>query len=255
MNLTNVSPRYWAERLSRGKAFWRRLPAEFGHAPMRVSPDAALQLLKPGRQAFDPMLLRFCDEYVNKGNTVWDIGANVGIFSLAAAVRGGRVLAVEPDPWLFSLLRMTQEHPGNRQLSFEPLCTAIAAEPGVARLSIAQRGRASNFLESFRGRSQTGGVRSQCLVPILSLDHLLLTHSEPDLIKIDVEGAERAVLQGAESILSGVRPALLIEVGNETRPGVITRLLSADYRVFDYVTGVECDRHSTSGANLLARPE
>lgn len=252
--MTIFSPRHWAERLSRGKAFWRRLPSDFGHAPIRVSPDAALSLLKPGRRAFDPMLLRLCSEYVEEGSVVWDVGANVGILSLAAAQRGGDVLAIEPDPWLYSLLRATQQHRANRQMSLEPLCAAISAEPGIASLAIAQRGRASSFLEKFDGRSQTGGVRSSCLVPVLTLDLLLRGRPKPTLVKIDVEGAETAVLEGATGVLTEARPTILIEVGNATRNDVIARLKDANYRVFDYETGREINDDDGCFANILARP-
>lgn len=175
-------------------------------------------------------------------------------FPCCCATRGD-VLAIEPDPWLYALLRATQEHRANRHLSFEPLCAAIAAEPGTTRLSIAQRGRASNFLESFGGRSQTGGTRSSCLVPVLTLDTLLRERPKPALVKIDVEGAELAVLQGAKVLLTEARPTILIEVGNTTWNDVIVRLKDANYRVFDYETGVECDSISCFGANLIARPE
>jgi FkbM family methyltransferase len=253
--MANLSPRTWLERLSRGKTFWRRLPKEFGYTPLRVSPDAALKLLKLGPQAFDPMLLRFCDEYVQKDSVVWDVGANLGILALAAAQRGGEVLAIEPDNWLYSLLCRSKEHKANQHLSFEPLCVAIAAEPGTARLAIAKRGRASNFLEKFEGRSQTGGVRSTSLVPVLTLDLLLREHRKPDLVKIDVEGAEAEVLEGATAILSEARPTILIEVGRDTGESVINRLKKFNYHLYNYESDEEIHDGDGSVANILARPE
>jgi len=249
------SPRSWAERLSRGKTIWRHLPPEFDRAPLLVSPDAALQLLKPGERAFDPMLLRFCDEHVKKGSVVWDVGANVGIFTIAAAQRGGEVLAIEPDVFLYSLLCKTQGHRANQHLSFEPLCAAIAAKPGTARLAIAERGRASNFLEKFDGRSQTGGVRSTFLVPVLTLDLLLQEKQNPALVKIDVEGAEAEVLEGATAVLSEARPTILIEVGPDTNESVTNRLKKFDYHLSDYESGHEIHDGDGSFANILARPE
>jgi FkbM family methyltransferase len=248
------SPRTLAERVSRGKTLWRRLPLAFGRAPLLVSPDAALQLLKFGERAFDPMLLRLCDEHVQNGNSVWDIGANVGIFSLAAAQRGAEVLAIEPDVFLYSLLRKTRLHRENQSLAFEPLCAAIAAEPGTARLAIASRGRASNFLEEFKGRSQTGGARSTVLVPVLTLDLLLRGHTAPSLIKIDVEGAEEAVLNGATKVLTTIRPTILIEVGQETSENIIMTLKKNNYQLFDYESGQCINNSDNSPSNILAIP-
>ena len=104
------------ERFSRRKTFWRRMPKSFERKPIKVTPDSALKFLKPGDMAFDPMLLRFAEQFVDKESVVWDIGANVGVFSLASAVRGGKVLAIEADPWLYTLLLETSRHRENRAL-------------------------------------------------------------------------------------------------------------------------------------------
>ena len=253
--MSGFSMRVLAERIARGRSFWRRLPPEFGNAPLRVSPDAALKILKPGHQAFDPMLLQLCDEYVNPGDVVWDVGANLGIFSLAAAQRGGDVLAIEPDGWLHALLVRTQQHPENQKLDLELLCAAIAGEPGTARLAIAQRGRASNFLIDFDGRTQTGGVRETNLVPVLTMDVLMRAHSKPSLIKIDVEGAEFSVLKGAEQLLSKARPTILIEVGDTTREDVVKLLEKAGYQLSDYQVDGGSGAVSETSSNLLAKPQ
>ncbi len=258
------SPRRWTERLARGRSFWRRLPPEFGHAPLRVSPDAALKFLKPGRSAIDPMLLRLAEQFVKSDDVVWDVGANVGIFSLACAQRGAQVLALEPDPWLCALLRSTGAHPANRSLHLEPVCVAIAAKAGTARLAIAARGRASNFLEKYDGRSDAGWgggerIRHSLTVPVLTLDCLLSERAAPHVVKIDVEGAEADVLNGAKKLLSEIRPTMLIEIGETTQRAVIDKLRAANYRLFDYEADVEISRapmqSQATGANILARPK
>jgi predicted RNA methylase len=97
-----------AERLSRGKAFKRRLPPQFGNTPIFVSPDAQLKYMKITNAAFDVDLLNIACKYIHEGDIVWDIGANIGVFSLASAsIVGsqGYVLAVEPDIWLANLIR------------------------------------------------------------------------------------------------------------------------------------------------------
>lgn len=225
-----------AERLARGRSVWRRLPAACGDAGLFVSGDARLRNLLPGPAAFDPSLLAQASACVRPNAAIWDIGANVGVFAFAAAgiaAGRGRVLAVEPDPWLFGLLqRSRQANRGKALAELELLCAAVADRPGVARFHIAARGRASNALAGL-GNAQTGGVREELLVPIVTLDQLLEATFPPDLVKIDVEGAEAAVLEGGRRLLTEVRPRLLVEVAerNADRVGAILR--AAAYRLLD----------------------
>jgi len=82
-----ISVRTLAEHLSRGRVLKRRLPAEFGAAPIFVSPDAALCFWHKDLANCDPALLDAARELVQPGDVVWDVGANVGLFSFAAAAR------------------------------------------------------------------------------------------------------------------------------------------------------------------------
>lgn len=89
-----------AERLSRGRVLKRHLPREFGGGSVYVTPDAALRFWRQNLYKADPMLFDAARELVRPGDVVWDVGANVGLFSFAtAALAGptGQVLAIEPD--------------------------------------------------------------------------------------------------------------------------------------------------------------
>lgn len=220
------------ERISRTRAFMRRLPDEFGRAPLYVSADAQLKFLRPGRIGLDAMLLDRVAEWITPEMRVWDIGANVGVFAVASAARNARVLALEPDPWLAALLRRSAALAENRHLDLWVLCAAASDHNGTATLQIAGRGRASNALEGFGG-SQMGGVRERNLVPTLTMDTLMASWRRPDFVKIDVEGAEGLVLAGAARLLTEARPMFMIEV-EQRRSATLAKLFAAyAYRLFD----------------------
>lgn len=224
------------ERLARGRSFWRRLPASFDHARILVTPDAALSMLKWGDGWIDRELLAVVDECVRPGDCVWDIGGNVGLFSVAAAVRAGAsgaVLSVEPDLELAALIRKSAAALTARHASIMVLAVAVSEQPGVASFAIAARGRASNALVEFGSRSQTGGVRETMSVPVMTLDGLLDFGRPPALVKLDVEGAEVAAMRGATRLLREVRPILFVEVGREHRANRATLLRDAGYDLFD----------------------
>jgi FkbM family methyltransferase len=168
----------------------------------------------------------------------WDIGANVGLFSFAAAFRAGpsgMVLAVEPDIDNVRLLAKSKRNVASvGGYACVDIMPCALAGPGTraARFAIAQRARASNALAGF-GNSQTGGVAETRWVPTLTLDDLLGLFPEPQILKIDVEGAEIDVLKGGARMLRDIRPVLYVEVGSERADGVQVVLRESDYLMFD----------------------
>lgn len=222
------------ERSSRHIRFRRRLPKEVGGGPIVVSPDSALQFLDPTRRPFR-QLTGWANEFVRPDMTIWDVGANVGVFALSAAalLRSGSVLAIEPDPYLVDTLSRSLQLPANRELPVTVLSAAVSHEAGIAGLNVAERGRSSNFLDHAKGRSQSGGWRSQIQVPTLTMDHLLAEFGTPDLIKVDVEGAEVSVLAGAGQLLEARHSTWIIEVGSDVAQTVYREFNLRGYSIFD----------------------
>lgn len=223
------------QRLSRGVRFRRRLPQHLGGDKIFVTPEAGLCYWKRGPGELDTQLQDRLLELVRPGASFWDIGANVGWVSFAAAALAGpagAVLAIEPDIDMMRLLRKSlRMRPGGRA-PLELLPVALADQIGVARFTIDARGRAWNALEGF-GRESAGGSREVQLVPTMTLDSLLPSFRAPDVLKIDVEGAELLVLQGGRQLLKNHRPTILCEVGAEQSRQVSDYLHSAGYAIFD----------------------
>lgn len=216
-----------AEVLSRGVILRKTLPKRFGSLELFVTPEAGLRFWKPGLAFADPWLLEMVGELVHPGMHVWDIGANVGLFGIAAGWRAGStgsVTMVEADPWLVTLCQRSAFSAGKHGVCASVLAVAAAERLGVLRFAVATRARASNHLVGY-GTSQAGGVRYTNSTLSVTLDVLLDHCPAPSLVKIDVEGAEYAVLQGAVRLLAELKPKIMIEVGaeNQDRVGRLLR--------------------------------
>lgn len=248
-----------AERSSRERVLRRSLPADLGGGTLFVSPDAALRLWHPRLDSVDPSLFDWVRELVSPGAVVWDVGANVGMFSLPAAHRcgpSGRVLAIEPDSWLSGLLRRSAAARPPSSAEVVVLNAAVADRCCATELAISERGRAGNHLLSVEGSTQTGGAREVQWVVAVTLDWLLDQLGPPTVVKIDTEGAELFCLRGADRLLSEVRPTILCEVSEATSREVGELLASHGYALYDAASPpAERRRLDEPVWNTLAIPE
>lgn len=223
------------EKLTRRLSLRRRLPTDLGHNPIWVSPSAGLRFLFGRMKETDPVLFNLAKEFVLRDSVVWDIGANVGLFAFSAAYLSGSrglVVAVEPDAWLVQLLRRSGHVQPASCAPVNIIPAAVAQAVDLRTFQIAARSRATNSLTGY-GSTQTGGVAEEQIVVTVSLDWLSERYALPDVLKIDVEGAELEVLKGAEALLDRKRPALLCETSGETSVEVTKLLLSKGYRIYD----------------------
>ena len=253
-----AAARAMLERLSRGRVLERRLPPELGGHTLLVSPDAAMKLWRRDLRQVDPLLLRMAHELVRPGATVWDVGANVGLFAVAAAFLAGpagRVLADEADDWLAGLLRQSARTLPPDHAPIDVLSVAAGGALGVADLVLASRGRAANHLASVPGSTQAGGARGVQKVMMVTLDWLLGWFPAPDLIKLDVEGAELECLRGASTLLGRHRPTLLCEISGDNAAPAGRLLAAAGYTLYDANQPPEARQPCTMPAwNTLAIP-
>jgi len=223
------------EKASRRTAFRRSLPANVGGAQIYVSGSAGLKYLFRRMQSVDPALCRLATEFVRPGHVVWDIGANVGLFSFAAAHfagKDGNVFAFDADTWLVQLLRRSASIQPSTSAPVKIIPVAIADSCDLRTFNIAVRSRASNALQGY-GQSQTGGIAEHHTVVCVSLDWLAERLPVPNVIKIDVEGAELEVLRGATGLLRSKSPIIICEVCSERSREVSILLKNMGYKLYD----------------------
>jgi FkbM family methyltransferase len=218
-----------AERLSRNIVLRRRLPGDLGGQCIYVTPESALNFWYPKLEHADNgHLMDTVRQFVTRDSIAWDIGANVGLFSFAAASKARTVLAIEPDPWLAALLNRSASAISNVRV----LCAAASDTVDLRELNIAQRGRSANFVSGF-GTSQTGGVRNRQPVVTVTLDWLAERFPVPHIIKIDVEAGERLVFEGAKALFNRQRPHLVCEVASANSSWVTSFLRPLGYSFLD----------------------
>ncbi len=223
-----------AERLSRGVVLKRRLPASFGGGTIYVTPEARLAYWRFDLERADPALLQLASEFVQPGDVVWDIGANVGLFAVAAAHfagPSGAVYAFEPDTWLAGLIRRTAAEQPPDSASIHTIPVALSDRVGLAELHIARR-RAANSLEGEASR-ETGGFRATQVVPVFRADTLLDEVRPPRVVKVDVECVEHRVFKGAERMLREIKPVIISEMTDRNADWVSDWLAGFGYSFYD----------------------
>lgn len=162
---------------------------------------------------FEDAELRYLSELVRPGDTVFDIGANIGLFSvvLGCAVRDeGCVIAAEPVP--INALRAKENFELNRLTNVQLVNAAIGAAEGTIRLNLAD----DLAYPSVVAVAESRGSGESIEVPLRTLDGLWREIGSPAVrfVKIDVEGAELDVLRGAVQMLRQTHPVLLIEANS-----------------------------------------
>ncbi len=141
----------------------------------------------------------------------WDIGANIGYFSLIAATalrNSGQILAFEPGHLAYE--RLLDNISLNSFTNIETYNLAVAEAEGEAVLYLSAD-IADSSASLYHSGKEPGG-RQVCKT--VSLDKFLVEQGlrPPDFLKIDVEGAELAVLQGAQNLIGEYTPLLLMEM-------------------------------------------
>jgi FkbM family methyltransferase len=148
---------------------------------------------------FDALQLKLFIEHLREGDTAFDIGANIGTYTLIMAAQcghSGRVVAFEPNPACRDIFDR------NMALNPEvktPTVEAIAVSDTCSEAVLYSRGGIDSQASLTQQPNNDESTRTQTI----SLDEYLARHPGyvPRLIKIDVEGAEIKILKGARTVL------------------------------------------------------
>lgn len=158
----------------------------------------------------EPSITFLLESLSRVDSTFVDVGSHLGYFSiLFSSIAGNRSLAIELDPSNFEELQ--------RAVAFQPIAIReritilhCGVSDAADTIALPAKGPLSPS-HSIATAGRTKGHRIS--VDIITLDDILQSCDfAPDIIKIDVEGFEVNVLKGADTVLSKVKPLLIIEV-------------------------------------------
>jgi len=172
-----------------------RVAEVMGHK-MFLDPSDSLHLSVTS--AYEPLETSLIDQLIRPGDTVLDIGANIGYYTLLFAKlvgERGRVFAFEPEPENFKLLKKNVALSGYHNVVLIP--KAASNTTGTARLYLSDVNKGDHRL------SNSGERRESIAISTVQLDDELGNYDRPvRLIKMDIQGHEAAALQGMLQLLS-----------------------------------------------------
>ncbi len=162
--------------------------------------------------SFEETEICFLKKFLRKGDCFFDIGANIGLFSLHASNiigENGKIFAFEPTPVTFDRLKKNIDI--NKFLNINAENIGLSDATGVVKFNVSNNG--FDAWNSFATLVDAGEC-TEIQVPTNTLDNYIsISETEKiDLIKLDVEGWELNVLKGATRLLSTPNsPVLLVE--------------------------------------------
>ena len=195
-------------------------------------------------------VLPIAAQHVGADDTVLDVGANIGEFTLFAARRASKVVAFEPVSYLFDRLS------GNVALNDMPQVQLVNAGlyDREAKVDIylsdsrdQLQGTNHGMGNLFSAPPGSRGEKEQ--IQVLRLDDWAQQQNlqGADFVKLDIEGAEFAALRGAEAVLREFRPALVLELehSHSERAGF------DESELLDYLRALDYQLHTLDAAGKL----
>lgn len=191
---------------------------------------------------FDPITIDFFKSFCQKNFRVLDLGANIGLTTIALAnlCKKGKIVAIEPIPDTFNLLKKNILQSGVTNVKEYDF--AVGNKEGTSIMQGLHSFLAGSFIaDSYSASSQEFTVK----VPIRTLDNVfdLFEMDRLDFIKIDIEGYELFALEGAKKILNQFNPIVYLEM-NHWCLNVMQRITLPEFRerllsIFPYIFAIE----------------
>lgn len=196
---------------------------------IHASPKKHLHIFRPSRLRNDIQIARKLSNLTPARGVIFDLGANIGLYSLVfAANRTRSVYSFEPFDEALAYLHENIRLNQLRNVEVHPI--VLSDREGVCRFSIDTVTQSTSHISA----ADEPGID----LPCSDLDSYMskMNLPMPDLIKMDVEGADEAILRGMERLLRERRTYVFLEGGlrdDTGRIGAIDYLLGLGYSIWD----------------------
>jgi FkbM family methyltransferase len=190
--------------------------------------------------------------HLGRGDVFYDVGANLGFFSMLGAhlagIDEGRVYAFEAAPENAEAIRHNAEL--NAIGNITVIAKAVSSHAGRGRLQVVDD-QSWSKLEDYGEHPNTEQVID---VELIAIDDLVRAGElpPPTLVKIDVEGAEIAVLEGMRETIASHRPAIICEL-HDTHREFVDLMSAVGYRLINLEGTIPIGEEGAS-AHALALP-
>ena len=184
---------------------------------------------------------------IRPGQRVIDVGANLGYYTVLAAIcvgATGEVWAFEPEPENFRLLAANVALNGCRNVALMQM--AAGEIRGTAMLHLSPNNRGDHRLG---WNAQSGPIRESVVIEVISIDECL-PQQTVDIVKIDTQGTELEVLRGMQQLIVRNRDRLMLMI--EFAPGLlrVAGASVADYAATFMVHGAQVFTIRREGAAI-----
>ncbi len=178
-------------------------------------------------------------ELVCAGDSVADLGANIGLYTIALSSlvgQNGCVYSCEPISENYQILECVVNKA--RLSNVRLFRAAVGSRAGRRNMVIPELGDFRGYFQAHFSETRDSGQSET--VEVLTLDELWKAKviSRLDFIKCDVEGAELEIIEGGMTLMKAQAPGWLLEVSRDTSSAVFRILQDLGYRAFVYDSGL-----------------
>lgn len=212
---------------------------------------------------YEPQLVKYCLQYLDKERDAIDIGANVGFYTVLFAknLNSKKVLSIEPTQnalkYLYKNIQLNKIE--DKVIVFEG---AVSDEYGNTEIKILEGREEYSTLGGWSHPSISKEKYVFQKVKVETIDNLVMQYSlEPGFMKVDVEGVELLVFEGSQKVLETYRPVILSELSNpllkengSSSTEVIDFIKRYDYEVID-VFSPDISPGTRDFTNILCIPK